>query len=228
MPRLRERTAPVSSTAFPLARGHLLTDNGCVSSLTVASRFGEVVEASVERLVGQCHRLYEAPPLGALARAGDSIFAVVDGVSTASIDPGRQVIARGADAESEEDVYAEHPQLERLLRTEVTLTVIGYEDGEQLFQHLPPLPPRIHTFLHRCSDDETRRFMERTDFLALLLSSGRPAVDDIVAATLRQAAQTFDDPRSFLIGACRAIAALLPTDAARLAAIMRRLPLSGS
>ena len=156
----------------PLLAQAPLADNGCVSSLTVASRFGEVVEASVERLVGQCHRLYEAPPLGALARAGDSIFAVVDGVSTASIDPGRQVIARGTDAESEEDIYAEHPQLERLLRTEVTLTVIGYEDGERIFQHLPPQPPRIHTFLHRCSDDEARRFMERTDFLALLLSSG--------------------------------------------------------
>ncbi len=70
--------------------------------------------------------------------------------------------------------------------------------------------------------------MERTDFLALLLSSGLPAVDDVVAATLRQAAQAFDDPRSFLIGACRGIAVLLPTDAARLAAIMRRLPLDGS
>ena len=198
------------------------------TGVAAQSKFGEVVEASVVRLVGQCHRLYDAPPLGALVRAGDAVFAVVDGVATAALDPGRQIIARGADADSEEDVYARHPQLERLLRTQVTLTVVGCRDGERLLQHLPPLPPRIHTFLHRCSGDETRAFMQHADFLALLLQSALPEADEIVAAALRQAAPAFDRPREFLIDASRSIAAQLPANAARLSAIMRRLPLDGS
>ena len=191
-----------------------------------ATKFGEVVEASVSSVVGQCHALYGAPPLGTLVRVGASLFAVVDGVSTAALDPGRRVIARGAELASESDVYAENPQLERLLRTDVTLTVVGHEDGGRYFQHLPPLPPRIHTFLYACSGSEVRGFMERSDWTALVLASALPTADDVLAAALREAAPHFDDPRAFLMQACRAIASQLPTDAARLAAIMRRLPLS--
>ena len=189
------------------------------------AKFGEVVEASIERLTGQCHALYGAPPLGALVRAGDAIFALVDGVATAALDPGRRVIARGAEFDSESDVYAEHPQLERLLRTDVTLTVIGHREGGRVFRHLPPSPPRIHTFLYACSPDETAAFMEPADWTAIPLSGALPAADDVIAAALRQAAPCFPDPRAFLMGACRLIAAQLPADAARLAAIMRRLPL---
>ena len=196
-----------------------------MQSSKFASRFGEVVEASAERLVGQCHRLYEAPALGTLVRAGEDVFAIVDGVSTGAIDPARPVIARGADANTQHDVYAEHPQLERLLRTDVSLTVVGHREGDDTHQHLPPLPPRIHTFLYVCSGEEVRGFMQRTDFLALLLGSGLPAADDVLAASLRQASHVFEDSRAFLIDACRTVATQLPTNTARLAAIMRRLPL---
>ena len=201
---------------------------GGVSAEGKGERFGEVVAATSARLTGQCHRLYDAPPLGALVRAGDSVFAVVDGVATAALDPGREVIARGAEAASEADVYAEHPQLERLLRTETTLTIVGYREGERVFRHLPPLPPRIHTFLYRCGEEETRLFMERADWVALLLESGLPVADEVVAAALREAAGAFPRPRDFLVGAARAIATQLPADASRLAAIMRRLPLDAA
>lgn len=190
-----------------------------------AAKFGEVVESSVERLTGQCHVLYGAPPLGALVRAGEDIFAIVSGVSAAALDPGRRVIARGAEFASESDVYAEHPQLERLLRTDVILTVVGHREGERLFRRLPPAPPRIHAFLHVCSPEETAAFMHPADWTAILLSGALPTADDVIAAALRQAAPCFPDPRAFLMSACRAIAAQLPADAARLAAIMRRLPL---
>lgn len=189
------------------------------------AKFGEVVESSVERLTGQCHALYGAPPLGALVRAGDALFAIVDGVSTAALDPGRRVIARGAEFASESDVYAEHPQLERLLRTDVTLTVVGHREGGRLFRRLPPAPPRIHAFLHACSPEETAAFMHPADWTAILLSAALPTADDVIAAALRQAAPCFPDPRAYLMSACRSIAAQLPADAARLAAIMRRLPL---
>ena len=189
------------------------------------AKFGEVVESSIERLIGQCHVLYGAPPLGALVRAGEDIFAIVSGVSAAALDPGRRVIARGAGFASEADVYAEHPQLERLLRTDVTLTVVGHREGERLFRRLPPAPPRVHAFLYACSPEETAAFMHPADWTAVLLSGALPAADDVIAAALRQAAPCFPDPRAFLMSAGRAVAAQLPADAARLAAIMRRLPL---
>ena len=67
--------------------------------------------------------------------------------------------------------------------------------------------------------------MERSDWTTLVLASALPTADDVLAAALREAAPEFDDPRAFLVQACRAIAVQLPTDAARLAAIMRRLPI---
>ncbi|MEX2599715.1 MAG: hypothetical protein WD533_08675, partial [Dehalococcoidia bacterium] len=187
----------------------------------------EVVEASVDRLVGQCHRLYDAPPLGTLVRAGDSTFAVVEGIATTALDPARRVIARGADADTEEDVYREHPQLERLLRTDVTLAVVGHREASEVRQYLPPQPPRIHTFLYTCSSEEVREFMRRLDFLHLLAGNARTASDDVAAAVLRQAAAAFDTPRDFLLAGGRTLATLLASDTARLNAILRRLPLAG-
>ena len=194
----------------------------------VGQRFGEVIEASVERLVAQCHRLYDAPPLGALVRAGepDAVYGVVSGVATASLDPTRRVVARGAEAESQEQVYREHPQLERLLRTDVTLAVVGHADGSGLRHYLPPRPPPIHTFLYACTPEEVRRFTEQTDFLALLAGAREPTGDEVLAACLREAAAAHDQPRDFLVRAGRAVATILGSDTGRLSTILRHLPLS--
>jgi len=196
-----------------------------VSTQGVATRFGEVVEASIASVVGQCHRLYEAPPLGTLVRAGDDVYGVVSGVATASLDPTRRVIARGADAASEAEVYAEHPQLERLLRTDVTLAIVGHREGGEVRQYLPPLPPRIHTFLYVCAADEVRTFMSRHDHVALLVRAAHPAADDVLAAALRLASAAFDDPMAYLVEASRAVAVLLASDTGRLNGLLRRLPL---
>jgi hypothetical protein len=210
-----------------LRGGGSVADNAPVTTPTTAKRFGEVVEASVERLEAQCHQLYEAPPLGALVHAGetDPIYCVVAGVATASLDPTRRVVARGADVESEAQVYQEHPQLERLLRTSVTLIVIGHEEGTELHQYLPPLPPRIHTFLYTCSPEEVRRFTQQTGFLSLLAGPPTPTGDEVLAAYIRQAAPAHERPHDFLIQASRAVASLLGSDTSRLNAILRRLPL---
>ena len=82
----------------------------------------------------------------------------------------------------------------------MTLTVVGHEEGGRYFQHLPPLPPRIHTFLYACSGAEVRGFMERSDWTALVLASALPTADDVLAAALREAAPHFDDSRAFLVG----------------------------
>ncbi len=198
-----------------------------MTSMATAARFGEVVEASIERLLGQCHELYAAPVLGTLVRAGESVSAVVEGVETVALDPTRPIVARGAGAASEAEVYAEHPQLERLLRTQVTLSVIGHREGPDVRQYLPPLPPRIHTFLHVCPAEEVREFFAsgRPDFASLLIRRGVPAGDDVLAAVLRQASAAFEEPGDFLLAASRGVASLLAGDTARLNAIVRRLPL---
>ena len=198
-----------------------------MSQSVSAHRFGEVVEATLDRLVAQCHRLYDAPPLGALVRAGDEgpVYAVVSGVATAGLDPTRRAVARGADAESEAEVYREHPQLERLLRTDVTLLVMGHAQGGELRHYLPPAPPRVHAFAYICTEEEVRRFTVSPDFVVPLAASREATADDVLAAALRQAALAYDRPQEFLVRAGRAVASVLSGDTARLTAVLRRLPL---
>ena len=197
-------------------------------------RVGEVVESASDRFVAQCYRLYEAPSLGAFVRAGSDgsngegtpVYAVVYGISTRSLDPGRPVIARGAGATSEAEVYDANPQLSRLLSTRFEAVVTSHGKGGRMRQYLPPLPPRIHSFVYECSAEEERDTTRRLDFLSLLLSSspaGPGMVDEVIAACLRRASTHHEDPREFLVAAGKALAGHLSRDLSRLDSILRRL-----
>ena len=190
-------------------------------------RFGEIVEASVDCLVAQSYALYGAPSLGTLVRVGGDVpvYSVVSGVVTRSADPTRQVVARGEGTASEAVVYAEHPQLNRLLRTDVTLVVVGFESNRIVHHYLPALPPRIHAFARVCSGEETQRFASSLNFVRLLLARNGPTVDDVLAAALRYLAEFSEQPREFLLLAGRTVAASLASDTARVQAVLGRLPL---
>ena len=220
----------------------------------IPQRIGEVVESASHRFRAQCYRLYESPPLGAFVRtqapyastsvspfpavgqagpenhqdAGElsHIYAVVYGVSTESLDPGRPVAARGEGEGSEEDIYRSNPQLERLLCTRFEALIVGHGDGRAINQYLPALPPRVHAFVYPCSSEEVRQFSRSLDFLYLLVNSapaGRGTTDEVVAACLRNAGGQMEDPRGFLVEAGKALAKQLAADMPRLNAILRRL-----
>ena len=188
-------------------------------------RIAEVVEAATDRITAQCYRLYGASPLGTLVRTGGDtpIYAVVSGITTASLDPGRKVIARGADEATQEDIYRNNPQLERLMRTDFVATVVGHSTDDGISHFLPPLPPPIHTFVYACEPQETRRFTELLDFLPLMTSNGGVVGDEVVGAFLLQAAAASPDPQEFLVRAGREVASLLSDEVQRLNLILRRI-----
>ena len=214
-------------------------------------RIGEVVEAASHRFLAQCYRLYCSPPLGAFVRTRSvrtdlspfvdgvqgaveggaeadtsHVYAVVCGISTESLDPGRPVIARGEDENRDEDVYRSNPQLERLLCTRFEALIVGHSEGDTCVQYLPALPPRIHSFVYLCTPEEVGRFTRSLDFLSLLVNSvpsGQGIADEVVAACLRQAGAHLEDSGSFLVGAGKALAVQLADDTPRLNSILRRL-----
>jgi hypothetical protein len=197
-----------------------------IPSSAVKGRIGEVVEATLDHIVAQCYVLYGAPSLGTLVRVGQEnfIYGVVSGVVTSSLDPSRRVIARGGDVEVEDEVYRENPQLERLLRTDVEVMVVGHIDEEgQLRQYLPPLPPRVHAFVYVCTSEDARGFAEQLEFLSLLTSARTPTTDDVLGSCLRHLASMEEDREVFLHRASQAIAVLLAGDVQRLHQILRRL-----
>ena len=191
------------------------------------TRVGEVVEASTSSFIAQCHRLYDAPPLGALVRCGHAdyaVYAIVAEVTTRSLDPGRRPTAVGHDEATEDDVYRRNPQLGRLLSTEITAVTVAHSAGDgSLLRYLPPSPPRIHAFVSGCAAADLRRLSDSLDFLPTLLAAPVASPDDVAAAFLRQAADAHDDPEAFLVTAGRDLAALLGAQVPRLNSLLKRL-----
>ena len=205
-------------------------------------RIGEVVESASHRYTAQCYRLYESPPLGAfvsteytldsgITPAPDTgpsrIYAVVYGVITEALDPSRPVVARGEEEDSEEGIYHSNPQLARLLCTRFEALIVGHSNGTAVSQYLPPLPPRIHSFVHTCTPQEVEQFTsKKLDFLNLLVNApsvGRGVTDEVVAACLRQASTHLSDSGGFLVHAGKALARQLTGDLLRLNSILKRL-----
>jgi hypothetical protein len=186
-------------------------------------KIAEVIEASTAEFDAQCYELYGIPPLGSLVKTGD-IYGIVAGAATSSLEPGRKPIARGRDEASEEDVYASSPQLLKLLRSEFTAVVVGFQDGEKVLQYLPPQPARLHSFIYLCQPDEVRVFSQSLSFLSILINATLPVpTEEVVGATLRGMARAQDDGRSFLVTAGKELATLLSSDFIRLKNILSRI-----
>lgn len=191
----------------------------------VATRVGEVIDASTLEFTVQCYALYESPPLGSLVRAGgDSpVYGLVHEVATRSLDPARHPLARGEHEESEDAVYLNNPQLNRLLYTEFRAVVVGHRDNGKLRRHLAPLPPRIHSFAYQCDHDEIREFSESLDFIPIILSAPIATQDEVIASFLRSAGSCHPEQEEFLVGAGKELSVFLGGQLQRLNNVLRRI-----
>ena len=190
-------------------------------------RVGEVIEASTTEFTAQCYELYQSPPLGSLVKTRDQeleLYGVVYHATTTSLEPGRRPIARGKDEASEEEIYRSSPQLEKLLRTEFSALVVGHKSGDKLYHYLPPKPARIHGFTYLCNPDEIKEFSQSFDFLNILANTNLPLpTDELIAASLRQMSQAYEDRRRFLLAAGKQLAVLLSGQFNQLRAILERI-----
>lgn len=183
-----------------------------------------MVESTSTSFVAQCYQLEGAPALGGLVRTDSpDIYGVVGSVTTEPLDSARPVLARGQDADSEEDVIRDNPQLARLLTSRFEVYISGHAEDGVTHQYLPPRPPRVHSFVYACDPEEISNFTSSLDLLRLLLNSGASHADEIVGACIRQAAASHDRPDEFLNLACRTLAVELSADVARLNSILRRI-----
>ena len=107
-------------------------------------RIGEVVESTSTSFVAQCYRLESAPALGGLVRTDSpDIYGVVGGVTTEPLDSARPVLARGEDADTEEDVIrdlilagtrADGRKADELRNIECYVDLMPRSHGSALFQ----------------------------------------------------------------------------------------------
>jgi hypothetical protein len=192
-------------------------------------KVGEVIEACTIDFVAQCYELYQSPPLGSLVKTcwepDRFLYGVVYNVLTGGIEPGRRPIARGKNEEKEAEVYLSNPQLSKLLRSEFRALVVGYSQGDRIFQCLSPKPARIHGFVYPCSPEEVRQISRSFDFLNTLLKARLDiSVEALTSATLREMSQFYGaEKHAFLISAGKELATLLSQDYGQLKAILKGL-----
>ena len=213
-----------------LPRRHPPGTNGTAQSLardTGRVPVGEVIEASTTEVLAQAVELDGAPPFGAFVQVatddGLDVFGVVAHVETGGIDPGARAIMRGHDDVRDDRIYLENPDLPLVLRTTFRAIVVGFASGGQVYQFLPPRPPRLHYSVFICSSSTVHAFTSSgLDYLGALLGAPSVPVDELVAANLRLVAVQRGDAEHFLQAGGRELAQRLRADYARLTAILRR------
>jgi hypothetical protein len=203
------------------------------------TRIGEVIESTTTGFTAGAYELLEAPPFGALvraqARADDlAVYGLVYDIRTGSKEPGGRALVRGRTYSGRElydaEIYREHPDLAEVLQTEFSAITVGFVQGEQIHQYLPPQPPPVHYSVYECGAEELARFTSATDFFRTLLFAYQIPSDELLAAMIRAAARaratTHGDPggeREYLVFAGREVASLLKDDYDRLTAILHRI-----
>jgi len=190
-------------------------------------RVGEVIEASTTDFVAQCYELYQSPPLGSLVKTRDSdveLYGIVYNATTTSLEPGRRPIARGKDETTEEGIYQASPQLLKLLKSEFRAVVVGHRQGDTLHHYLPPKPARIHGFVYLCSPQEVKEFSQSFSFLNILINTRLPvSPEELIAASLRQMSEVYEDRRAFLVTAGKELAISLSGNFNQLKAVLERI-----
>jgi hypothetical protein len=187
---------------------------------------GEVVESSTTDVLAQACQLDAAPAFGGFVRIsgeGLTTFGVVAHVQTAGLDPGARAVMRGHGEVRDELIYRENPDLPLVLRTTFRCVLVGFLDGQTVYQFLPPRPPRLHYSVYSATAHEARRFSDGgLDYLRTLLWATETPSDELLAANIRLTGLLREEPEEFTQRAGRELADLLRADYPRLAAILRR------
>ncbi len=190
-------------------------------------RIGEIIESNTTSFVAGAYQLLNAPPFGALVRAegrdGCAAYGLVYNIETTSREMGGRAIVRGREGMYDGDIYLENPDLEAVLQTEFRALIVGFCDGPTIRQHLPSHPPPTHYSVYLCDEVELRSFTASLQFCRTVLNAADVPQEELLAATLRQAAAAQPDPRAFLVAAGRTLAVLLRDDHARLLSIVERM-----
>jgi hypothetical protein len=187
-------------------------------------RIGEIVETETAFFVAESFTLHQPPALGRLVcvetESAPLIYGVVCYGTTASPDPGRRAVRRSTEGVYDGAIYREHPQLELTLRTEFTVRLVGYDDGQRICHYLPPQPPPLHYSVHECSLEQVKAFTERLRYLNLLLAATEIPPEQLLAAHIRQVygARSSDD--EWLARVAREVSGLLKSDYERLMTVL--------
>ncbi|MGA9530722.1 MAG: hypothetical protein WBQ73_02425 [Candidatus Babeliales bacterium] len=190
------------------------------------SAFGEIIESSLEKFVGQCWMLNNSPRFGSLITVsshGRTLFGVVHQIQTKASDPTRQPTPYQL---TEDELSRQQPQLLILLRTTFSCLVIGYQESDRsLHYSLAPQPAKIHAFTHHSSLGEKQLFFEQTLYLPLIFGSNQELfnLDELLLAIIKEHLSLGMKPHLFLPAFIENFSLLTGNDYRRLKLFLQRV-----
>lgn len=189
---------------------------------------GLVTRSSSRGFVG-AKRLPETdlPVFGAFCKAAaqqgaSQVVGVIYDISIGDDEFARQMaVARDPLPEQIQD------QQTRLVPVEISALAVGYQSETGFHHLLPPQPPISMAPVYTLNKADLIDFTETLTFLSLILNTANLPVDDLLAAVLRNAADSRPEgeQRSYLLRAGRECARLLAQDLTRLETVVRSLAL---
>ena len=188
-------------------------------------RYGEVIETSSARIWVECDELNDVPPLGALIQVesgrGETIFGVVAYSETTGIDATRRAVRRGSNEIRDAEVYRQHPELTRVLRSTFEAVPIAFERDGRIVYVVPPVPPPLHYSVERVDETQVELLTDRFDYLATLgRYQGDLAAEQIVISHIRAVFDARGHDREWLDRAAGEISRLYASDYERLLPIL--------
>ena len=133
----------------------------------------------------------------------------------------RQIVAASADMAAEK---IEDMRQRRQVPVEITALAVGSAAHGRIMQGVPPRPPAALQGVFACTCEETAATLAQFDFFRLVLNHGPASADELLAASLLNAAQCQPgQERAYLLAAGRELVHLLGQEPARLDALLRRL-----
>jgi hypothetical protein len=191
----------------------------------MTERIGEIIKTNSFLFVAESFALNRPPALGSLVKAqvgpGAWTYGVVAFGETAAVDPGRMPVRRSKPDAYDDAVYAQHPELEHLLRTTFTAVPVGGMEDGLVTQRLPAHPPPMHFSVYDCEQSEVLAFSEKLLYLRTLAAAqAESPVEQVLAANLRWMCDMRGGDEGWLHRAALEVAALLQQDVERLLGVL--------
>jgi hypothetical protein len=193
-------------------------------------QIAEVVETASTEYIAQCLEPKDLsfpvmPAFGSWVKAIADIdnvitYGVVYHDSTMPIDSIHRAVALGL---SLSELREQQPQIFAMLKTEIKVAILGFQSGQNIYQHLPSQPPQIHQAVYTCTNHEINRFTEELHFLRTLIQITGAPVDELLAAILRNTYHSRKCDRIWLVESGRKLSILLKDDYDRLGAILNQV-----